>query len=140
MDPIQRLPDCKHWHLLFRGFMYIKGIMPSKKDIAEYKKLARIIALRCVRNTSLEDIHSGHMPETKTGDFSDVKVIDAGGREYSWNDVSRISDDEMKKLMKEVVNLIYEMYMRCEDPEFQPEIDRAWRMCHMWDEPELPKR
>jgi hypothetical protein len=33
---------------------------------------------------------------TRSGDYSDVRVIDAEGREIPWNHVSRISQDEMK--------------------------------------------
>lgn len=31
---------------------------------------------------------------TKTGDYSDVTVIDADGNEFAWSEVSHISDDE----------------------------------------------
>ena len=41
--------------------------------------LARIMAMMCVRNTKLEDLHAGVVPVSKTGDFSDVVVIDADG-------------------------------------------------------------
>lgn len=39
---------------------------------------AKILALMCVRNTYLESIHSGQSPVSKTGDFSDVKIIEGG--------------------------------------------------------------
>ena len=43
-------------------------------------KLARIMAMMCVRNTKLEDLHAGRVPITRTGDYSDVFVVDADGR------------------------------------------------------------
>ena len=43
------------------------------------KFIARYIALHGVRNTNLEDLHSGLCPKSKTGDYSDVKVVDAFG-------------------------------------------------------------
>jgi hypothetical protein len=34
--------------------------------------LAKSIAALCVRNTFLEDLHSGTTPSSKSGDYSDV--------------------------------------------------------------------
>jgi hypothetical protein len=59
----------------------------------------------CVRDT-LEDLHAGITPTSKTGDYSDVKVISPFG-EIPWNEVSRISDEEMKALMIGVVNRVF---------------------------------
>jgi len=70
--------------------------------------LAKMIAFQCFRNsTSIEDIHAGIQPVSLTGDYSDVKVIDAEGNEILWPDLSRIFDDEMKRLNKEIVNNIF---------------------------------
>jgi hypothetical protein len=38
-------------------------------------QLAKSIAALCVRNTFLEDLHSGTTPSSKSGDYADVKVI-----------------------------------------------------------------
>jgi len=43
-------------------------------------KLAKILAMLCVRNTQLERLHAGLNPITRTGDYSDVFVLDADGR------------------------------------------------------------
>ncbi len=53
-----------------------------KKDDEKWiaAKLARIMAMLCVRNTQLETLHSGLNPVTRTGDYSDVFVHDAVGR------------------------------------------------------------
>ena len=52
--------------------------------------LVRTMALLCVRNTMIEDIHAGLVPVTRTGDYSDITVIDAdGGGFRGWR--SRIS-------------------------------------------------
>ena len=47
-------------------------------------KLAKTLAMLCVRNTALEGLHAGTTPVSKTGDYSDVVVIDAEGREIPW--------------------------------------------------------
>src|SRR5437773_10446766 len=80
-------------------------------------ELAKAITVLCVRNTFLEDLHSGVCPSSKTGDYSDVKVVTPFG-EIPWEKLSRISDREMKRLMKEVVNKIYTFFCRQNDPEF----------------------
>ena len=61
----------------------------------------------CVRNTMLEDIHAGIEPVSHTGEYSGVVVIDANGRRIPWPQVSRIGNDEMRKLMRQVVNRLY---------------------------------
>jgi hypothetical protein len=63
----------------------------AEKRIAA--KLAKTMAMLCVRNTHLEAIHAGKTPVTRTGDWSDVTVIDADGNSIPWTDVSHISDD-----------------------------------------------
>lgn len=70
------------------------------------KLLARYIALHGVRNTELEELHIGIIPSSKTGDYSDVKVVTPYG-EIEWNEISRISDQEMRKLMLDVEKRIY---------------------------------
>ena len=67
-------------------------------------KLARIMAMLCVRNTELETLHAGQTPVTRTGDYSDVFVVDADRRHIPWSEVSRIDDAEMRQLMHEIVN------------------------------------
>ncbi len=43
--------------------------------------VAKAMAMIWVRNTVLEDIHGGLPVVSHTGDFSDVMVIDANGRQ-----------------------------------------------------------
>jgi len=91
------------------------------QEHADNKALARVLAkavtVLCVRNTFLEDLHSGTSPSSKAGDFSDVKVVTPYG-EIAWDKLSRISDEEMKRLMKEVVNNVYSFLCRQDDPAF----------------------
>lgn len=103
-------------------------------------RLAKVMAMICVRNTKLEDIHAGVVPVTKTGDYSDVFVLDAEGRKIPWPKVSHIDDAQMRELMKEIVNRLYTFQMRIDDPEFQAWIDRWDVVSRKWDEPELEQR
>lgn len=68
----------------------------------------------CVRNTGLESLHAGITPDSETGDYSDVKVVTPYG-EIPWERLSRISDEEMKALMIEIVNKVYTFLTHAED-------------------------
>src|SRR6266404_9748741 len=52
-----------------------------KKEDAQ--RLAIGMAVYCVRNTFLEDLHAGTVPSSKAGDYSDVKVVSPYG-EIPW--------------------------------------------------------
>ena len=105
-------------------------------------ELAKMMAAACVRRGYLEKLHAGFTPVTRSGDYSDVKVIDAEGREIPWNQVSRINQEEMKTLMIGVVNRIHTFLARTlfsatEDKAFHQALDRAavpWTKA--WDEPQ----
>lgn len=104
-------------------------------------EFAKVMTAACVRRGEIEKLHAGKVPVTHTGDYSDVKVIDANGREIPWNQVSRINQEEMKTLMTGVVNRIYTFLARTilsatQDKVFQNAVDRAvvpWTK--EWDEP-----
>lgn len=75
-----------------------------EKSVSEF---AKTMIAACVRRGFLEKLPSGITPVTKTGDYSDVKVIDADGREIPWNPVSLINQGEMKTLLTGIVDRIH---------------------------------
>jgi hypothetical protein len=98
-------------------------------DEAMCAYLARSIVLHCMRNTRLEDLHAGVYPDSATGDYTDVKVVSPYG-EIPWNKASRISDAEMRSLMRHCVNRVYTYLLHLET-------SRGFKFdCH-WDPPEL---
>lgn len=99
-------------------------------------RMAKTLATMCVRNTGLETLHAGVVPVTHAGDYSDVRVIDADGREIAWNDVSHLDDDQMRALMKEIVNRLYTFNVMIDDLEFRSRVDRWARVADRWDEPD----
>ena len=101
----------------------------SAHDEAVYAYLAKAIVLHCVRNTRLEDLHAGTYPDSATGDYTDVKVVSPYG-EIPWNRVSRISDAEMRSLMRQCVNRVYTYLLH-------PETSRGFKIDRRWDSPEL---
>ena len=61
-------------------------------------------------------------PFSKIGDYSDVVVVDAEGRRLPWPEISRFDEDEMRDLMRQIVNKIYTFLAKMDDPDFT-----AWR-------------
>jgi hypothetical protein len=81
-------------------------VSPTRADRRDLARFAKILVEVCVRNTFIEDLHAGVVPGSKTGDYSDVKVISPHG-EIPWTKLSRISDEEMKRLMIEIVDRVF---------------------------------
>ncbi|SEI13369.1 hypothetical protein [Paracoccus alkenifer] len=111
--------------------------MSRKEEEQMAAMFAKAMAMICVRNTMLEGLHAGRVPVTKTGDFSDVFVVDADGQHIPWTEVSRLDDDEMRDLMRQVVNRLYTFQVRFGEPEFQAFVDRWLGAARKWDEPML---
>ena len=91
----------------------------------------------CVRNTQLETLHAGLTPVTRTGDYSDVVVLDADGRRIPWSEVSRIDENEIRDLMRDIVNRLYTFHLEADDPKLQATIERWMGAAMKWDEPEI---
>ena len=97
----------------------------------------RVMALMCVRNTQLEAIHSGVVPVSRTGDFSDVTVVDADGRRIAWPKASHFDDEAMRRLMRQVVNRLYTCHVKVGDPDFQRIVEPCLTVARGWDAPEV---
>jgi hypothetical protein len=91
--------------------------------------LAKVLVETCMRNSELENLHAGTFPSSETGDFSDVKVVTPYG-EIPWHRLARISDEEMKVLMIDIVDRVF-TYLRY--PEELARLGDAAR----WDRPKL---
>lgn len=72
--------------------------------------LIRFITDKAIRNANtLEELHSGTSPSTKTGDYSDVKVVTPYG-EIPWNQLSRFNDKELRELMLEIETKLHNTF------------------------------
>ncbi len=104
-------------------------------------QLARLMAVICVRNSRLEDLHAGRSPVSRTGNGngngngSDIIVKDGEGNRIPLSEVARIDDDEMRALMREIVDRLYTFHMRIDDPLFRAEIERWAAATAHWDAP-----
>ena len=106
----------------------------AKEKSAAY--IAKLLSLLCFRNP-LEDLHAGISPQTKSGDYSDVKIVDGYGQETPWNAASRISDDEMKEIVIQAVNLVYTFMIKQDDPKFYPALNEFYCATSAWNKPEI---
>ncbi|MBY3158384.1 hypothetical protein HFO56_39485 [Rhizobium laguerreae] len=98
--------------------------------------LAMSLALHAFR-TPLEDLHAGTFPSSQTGDYSDVKVVTPYG-EIPWNRLSRLSDEEMKALMIEVVSTLFTLLVGLDDKNVQIAVTAfAYDDIVKWDRPTI---
>lgn len=97
--------------------------------------LSKIMAMICIRNTRLEDLHAGVQPVTLTGDYSDVSVVDGTGQAIPWPQVSHIDDAQMAALMREIVNRLFTFHLRRDDQSFRDHLDRWMTASDQWDNP-----
>ncbi len=67
--------------------------------------IAKALVEMCVRNRSWR-IYTPPLSRVSGGDYSAGKVVSHYG-EIGWTQVSRISDEEMKALMMEVVGRVF---------------------------------
>jgi len=123
------------------------GCRPTEEAMINLKQsqseFAKILVAACVRRGFLEQLHAGITPITRSGDCAGARVIDATGREIPWNEVSRISDDEMRALISGIVDRVYTFLARTlfsvtDDEAFFKAISRAaepWTKG--WDDPQF---
>ena len=64
-------------------------------------EFAKLMAAACVRRGYLEKLHAGFTPITRSGDYSDVKVVTPYG-EIPWSKLSRLSDDDSRRAICEI--------------------------------------
>jgi hypothetical protein len=92
----------------------------------EIGREAKAIVALAFRNGPIEDLHAGQPCPA------------CAGRDG----FSRITDDEMKLIMKHAVDHVYHLLLlREEDPlEYESKISFGERYTAKWDEPQIPRR
>lgn len=110
--------------------------MKPKDEKRIAAQLSKSLAMVCFRNV-LEPYHLGTAPITQTGDYTDVKVTDASGRELSWHEVSKIDDEQMKEIVKAAVNRLYTWFLMADDLSGNEHLQRWITAAQRYDEPEL---
>ena len=96
---------------------------------------AKTIALLCVENSKLEKFKQGLCPVTRTGDYSDVVVVDGDGRIIPWQRVARFDADEIRETMRDIVDKLYTCFLNIESPELAALRDHRSEETWEWDRP-----
>ena len=91
----------------------------------EIAREAKAIVALAFRNVPIEDLHGGQPCPARAGR----------------DGLSRITDDEMKAIIKHAVNHVYQLLvLREESPvEYEAKIRFGERYTAKWDEPKMPK-
>lgn len=113
-----------------------------KFDEKTAQELAKSIVLHCFRNSLLEELHSGVVPYSEKGDYSDVHIVTPVDT-IPWNDASKICDEKMKALLVDVVNRTYSFLMQMHDENFLDNfLKSSMPFTQKWDMPNhiVPKR
>ena len=108
--------------------------LPTRAERRALARLAQALVEVCVRNSGIEDLHAGTFPDSEQRDFSDVKVVSPYG-EIPWTKLSRISDDEMKQLMIEIVDRVFTFLTFPEELAVRSAQTRKWQRPRL--DPEL---
>ena len=66
--------------------------------------------------------------------------VDAEGRRIPWPEVSRFDENEMRDLIREIVNKIYMFFVKGEDPDFVAFSDYVRPATYEWDKPKIDFR
>ena len=82
-------------------------------------------------------IHAGLAPVTRIGDYSDMTVIDADERRIPWPHVSHCDDDEMRDLIRQVVDRLYTFEQLTRERDFLERIGPWMDVTGRWDDPKL---
>ena len=96
---------------------------------------AKLMALMCVADSKLGKFGEGRSPVTRTGDYSDVMVVDADGRLIPWPRVARLDADEMRTTMREIADRLYTYLLNLESTELAALTDHRRQDMADWDRP-----
>ncbi|MDE0103317.1 MAG: hypothetical protein OXN89_13140 [Bryobacterales bacterium] len=97
--------------------------------------MAKMMGLMCVADSKLGKLTEGQSPITRTGDYSDVVVVDADGQIIPWQRVARFDATEMDGTMREIVNKLYTFLWNFEEPELAALRDHRQGETSEWASP-----
>ena len=97
--------------------------------------MAKMIGLMCVADSKLGDFKEGLCPVTRTGDYSDVVVVDADGRTVPWQRVARFDASEMRQTRREIVDKLYTFLLNWDEAELVALRDHRRDETPEWDRP-----
>ena len=102
----------------------------EEKHIAQ--RMAKALAFMCLNDHFKLPLHSGRSPVSHTGDYTDVVVTDAKGRQMPWNQACRVSYCEREKMMEDVADGIYDFLLNIETETYAKRLEDAYRASVHW--------
>ena len=97
--------------------------------------MAKMMGLMCVVDSKLGEFKEGLCPVTRTGDYSDVVVVDADGRIVPWQRVARFDASEMRQTRREIVDKLYTFLLNWDEGELVALRDHRRDETSEWDRP-----
>ena len=107
----------------------------ERKPLRGASGMAKLMVLMCFEDSRLGRLKEGLAPVTRTGDYSDVVVVDADGRIIPWQRVARLDADEMRRTRREIVDRLYTCFRHIESPEMLALGGHRREETSEWDRP-----
>ena len=107
----------------------------ERKPLRGASGMAKLMALMCFEDSRLGRLKEGLGPVTRTGDYSDVVVVDADGRIIPWQRVARLDAEEMRRTRREIVDRLYTYLRNMESPEMLALGGHRREETSEWDRP-----
>ena len=97
--------------------------------------MAKSMGLMCFADSGLGKLTEGECPVTRTGDYSDVVVVDADGRIFPWRRVARFDAKEMRRTRREIVDKLFTFLLNMQETELEALRDHRRSETSKWDSP-----
>lgn len=97
--------------------------------------MAKSMGLMCFADSGLGKLTEGECPVTRTGDYSDVVVVDADGRIIPWRRVARFDAREMRRTRREIVDKLFTFLLNMQESELEALRDHRRSETSKWDSP-----
>ena len=97
--------------------------------------MAKSMGLMCFADSGLGKLTEGECPVTRTGDYSDVVVVDADGRIIPWRRVARFDAKEMRRTRREIVDKLFTFLLNMQETELEALRDHRRSETSKWDSP-----
>ena len=97
--------------------------------------MAKSMGLMCVADSGVGKLTEGQCPVTRTGDYSDVVVVDADGRIIPWRRVARVDAKEMRRTRREIVDKLFTFLLNMQEQELEALRDHRRSETSKWEAP-----
>jgi hypothetical protein len=89
----------------------------------------------CIVDSGVGKLTEGQCPVTRTGDYSDVVVVDADGRIIPWRRAARLDAKEMRRTRREIVDKLFTFLLNMQETELEALRDHRRSETSNWDSP-----